>query len=91
MFYRPTISSDPPSTKDVGVDNKTTLSELTPYTMYEVTVQAFTGAGGGDTSVVKVMTDETGKPQGRGVLVLDSLGNAWRYFVCLKWEASENG
>lgn len=59
--------------------------------MYEVTVQAFTGTGGGDTSVVKVMTDETGKPQGRGVLVLVSLRKAWCYFVCLKLEASENG
>ena len=60
MFHREESSSDPPSVKDVGLDNKTTLSQLKPYTLYEVTVQAFTGAGGGATSAVKVMTDETG-------------------------------
>ena len=62
MFYREESSSDPASVKDVGLDNKTALSQLKPYRVYEVTVLAFTGAGGRNTSVVKVMTDETGLP-----------------------------
>ena len=65
MFYRPTLSSDPPLLKDVGLVNKTTLSPLMAYTLYEVTVQAFTGAGGGEPDTVKVMTDETSKPARR--------------------------
>ena len=62
MFHREESSSGVPFVKDVGLDNKTALSQLKPYTLYEVTVQAFTGGGGGNTSVVKVMTDETGLP-----------------------------
>lgn len=56
--------TDEPSPKDVGLRTNFTLSGLEPYTLYNVTVQAFTGAGGGEKSNVKVMTDESGERQG---------------------------
>ena len=37
--------------------------KLQPYTSYNVTVQAFTAAGGGEKTDVQVMTDEAGESQ----------------------------
>ena len=48
------------STKNAGVSNNMSLTQLKPYTQYYITVQAFTSKGGGGESMVHVMTDETG-------------------------------
>ena len=66
VFIRLTSDTDEPSPKDAGLRTNFTLSILEPYTLYNVTVQAFTGAGGGEKSDVQVMTDESGEPQGMG-------------------------
>lgn len=61
VFYEVVSSTNRASEEDVGLNNKTTLSGLTAYTTYKITVQAFTGAGGGATDSVYVMTEEAGK------------------------------
>ena len=66
VFYEVASSTGLASVKDVGLDNKTTLSGLTAYTTYKITVQAFTGAGGGTSDSVDVMTEETGKLECQG-------------------------
>ena len=60
--------------KDVGLRTNVTLFGLEPYTSYDVAVQAFTGAGGGEKANVKVMTDESGEPQGRSDFLSSFLG-----------------
>ena len=57
MFYS---ASSPDLSKDVGLNTRTSLLRLKPYSRYKVEVQAFTGAGGGKKTRVSVKTDETG-------------------------------
>ncbi|KAL9967588.1 hypothetical protein ACROYT_G025850 [Oculina patagonica] len=59
VFNRLASDTDEVSPKDVGLRTNISLSGLEPYTLYNVTVQAFTGAGGGEKSNVNVMTDES--------------------------------
>lgn len=54
--------SDDTTPKNAGLRTNFTLTGLEPYTLYDVAVQAFTGAGGGEKSSVKVKTDESGEP-----------------------------
>ena len=60
MTYKQVSSDDGVLSEDVIENMEIILKSLTPYTRYSVTVQAFTGAGGGNISVVEVMTDEAG-------------------------------
>ena len=78
MFYRLPLSPDQ-SSKNVGLHTNITLLQLKPYTLYEVRVQAFTGAGGGDLSRVNVLTDETSKSQGYGTVKFYSLFTRVRF------------
>ena len=76
MFSLPAEDTNEPSPKDAGLRTNISLSGLEPYTYYGIAVQALTGAGGGEKSRVRVMTDETGERQGRVI----SFQSSW-YWV----------
>lgn len=64
VFNRLATDTDDTTPKNAGLRSNFTLTGLEPYTLYDVAVQAFTGAGGGEKSNVKVMTDESGESWG---------------------------
>ena len=66
VFSRLASDTGEPAPKNVGLRTNVTLSVLQPYKHYNVSVQALTGAGGGEKSYVLVMTDESGESRARG-------------------------
>ncbi|XP_068670555.1 receptor-type tyrosine-protein phosphatase F-like [Montipora foliosa] len=74
VTYKQVSSDDRELSEYVIKSKETRLESLTPYTLYTVTVQAFTGAGGGNISVVEVMTDEAA-PSSDIILEVSKLGS----------------